>query len=362
MNFVISSTNYRAIMEERSTADYMKFFVKNYSRFIRSNFSDDELDISPEELMARAEAEENALKERGTFVTVKAGPTGLYDTKVDTTQNFMIAVKDKGLSLRPLMRGFADFNRDEFRSWNLALQIKEVGDYQLLVVKGIPALNESMSYFRRAITTRSLFEPLGQSTYRNFLITDDNLQTLLDENKVDEYITFFRNNYIQRRASSSSDAAGNQTTTQTQTTTTQAAEPATVAQPDATSVDDLPYNQIVEGPHRIVFVIPTTGVFKDDFVRGIEAYNQSNFANSGFTIEEQQLDQVRQLIIVKGMEDEATARQYFSVVVRNRDLFAPLGTAQYRNFLISDENFNIFLQEKNITEYMDFYKQVYLNK
>nr|WP_321353615.1 tetratricopeptide repeat protein [uncultured Draconibacterium sp.] len=361
MNFVISSTNYRAVMEERSTADYMKFFVKNYSRFIRSNFSDDEMDISPEELMARAAAEANALNERGTFVTVKAGPAGLYDTHVDTTQNFVIAVKDKGLSLRPLMRGFADFNRDQFRAWGLALQAKEVGDYQLLVVHGIPALNESMSYFRRAITTRSLFEPLGQSTYRNFLITDDNLQTLLDENKVDEYITFFRNNYIQRRASSSTSETESQTAP-TETTTTQTAEPTQAVQPDATSVDDLPYNQNIEGPHRIVFVIPATGVFKEAFINGIEAYNQSNFANSGFTIEEQQLDQVRQLIIVKGMEDEATARQYFSVVVRNRDLFDPLGTAQYRNFLISDENFDIFLREKNITEYMDFYKQVYLNK
>ena len=361
MNFVISSTNYRAVMEERSTADYMKFFVKNYSRFIRSNFSDDEMDISPEELMARAAAEDNALKERGTFVTVKAGPAGLYDTHVDTTQNFVIAVKDKGLSLRPLMRGFADFNRDQFRAWGLALQAKEVGDYQLLVVHGIPALNESMSYFRRAITTRSLFEPLGQSTYRNFLITDDNLQTLLDENKVDEYITFFRNNYIQRRASSSTSETESRTAP-TETTTTQTAEPTQVVQPDATSVDDLPYNQNIEGPHRIVFVIPATGVFKEAFINGIEAYNQSNFANSGFTIEEQQLDQVRQLIIVKGMEDEATARQYFSVVVRNRDLFDPLGTAQYRNFLISDENFDIFLRERNITEYMDFYKQVYLNK
>jgi hypothetical protein len=360
MNFVISSTNYRAVMQERSTADYMKFFVKNYSRFIRSNFSDDEMDISPEELMARAAAEENALNERGTFVTVNAGPAGLYDTNVDTTQNFVIAVKDVSLSLRPLMRGFADFNRDEFRAWNLALQAKEVGDYRLLVVHGIPALNESMSYFRRAITTRSLFEPLGQSTYRNFLITDDNLQTLLDENKVEEYIAFFRNNYIQRRASDSS--SDNQSQPAAPTTTTQTAEPAPAAQSETASLTDSPYNQNIAGAHRIVFVIPATGVFKDAFINGIAAYNQSNFANSGFTIEEQQLDQARQLIIVRGMEDEATARQYFSVVVRNRDLFDPLGTAQYRNFLISEENFSIFLREKNITEYMDFYKQVYLNK
>ncbi|WP_372649148.1 tetratricopeptide repeat protein [Draconibacterium sp.] len=360
MNFVISSTNYRAVMQERSTADYMKFFVKNYSRFIRSNFSDDDLDISPEELMARAAAEDNALNERGTFVTVNAGPAGLYDTNVDTTQNFVIAVKDKNLSLRPLMRGFADFNRDEFRAWGLALQAKEVGDYRLLVVHGIPALNESMSYFRRAITTRSLFEPLGQSTYRNFLITDDNLQAMLDENKVEEYIVFFRDNYIQRRASDSSSDTESQTAAPA--TTTQTAEPTPAVQTETASLAGSPYNQNIAGPHRIVFVIPATGVFKDAFINGIAAYNQSNFANSGFTIEEQQLDQVRQLIIVKGMEDEATARQYFSVVVRNRDLFDPLGTAQYRNFLISDENFGIFLREKNITEYMDFYKQVYLNK
>lgn len=361
INFVVSSTNYRAVKEEGSTADYLKFFVKNYSRYIRSNFSDDEMDISPEELMARAEAENNALKERGTFVTVKAGAAGLFNTKIDTTQSFVIAVKDKGLSLRPLMRGFADFNRDKFRPWNLALQLKEVGDYQLLVVKGIPALNESMSYFRSAITTRSLFEPLGQSSYRNFLITDDNLKTLINEDKVEEYITFFRNNYIQRRASSSS-AASERKATVTPTATEQTTETTPTVDAEATLPDDLPYNQEIEGPHRIVFVIPVTGVFKDAFINGLQQFNQSNFANSGFVIEDQQLDQARQLIIVKGMEDQATARQYFGAVVRNRDLFDPLGTAQYRNFLISDENFGIFLQEKNITDYMDFYKKVYLGK
>jgi hypothetical protein len=62
------------------------------------------------------------------------------------------------------------------------------------------------------------------------------------------------------------------------------------------------------------------------------------------------------------MSDNETARQYFSNVVRNRSLFNPLGNAQYRNFLISTDNFAIFLKEKNISEYMDFYKKVYLGK
>ncbi|MCY1721718.1 tetratricopeptide repeat protein [Prolixibacteraceae bacterium Z1-6] len=358
MNFVISSTNYRAIREERSTADYLKFFVKNYSRFIRSNFSDDGPDISPEELMARAEAEDNALKEKGRFVSVTTGATGLFSSEIDTSQSFVIAVKDKGLSTRQILREFADFNRKEFRAWNLALQVKQTNEYQLIVVNGIPSLNESMSYFRKVVTTRSLFAPLGQATYRNFLITRENLETLIDENKVDDYITFFRNNYIQRRSTSGTGSTTTQTTVQPEATADQ--QPAVTA--EVIVSDDNPYDVNIEGEHSVVFVIPLEGVNKDAFVRGIENFNTTNFANSSFVIEEQKLDAIRQLVIVKGLGDKETARQYFSNVVRKRDLFALLGDAQYRNFLITNTNFDIFLQEKNITEYMDFYKKVYLGK
>uniref|UniRef100_UPI003216D47B type IX secretion system periplasmic lipoprotein PorW/SprE n=1 Tax=uncultured Draconibacterium sp. TaxID=1573823 RepID=UPI003216D47B len=353
MNFVISSTNYRAVRQEKSTADYLKFFVKNYSRFIRSNFSDEGPDISPEELMARAEAEDNALKEKGRFVSVTTGATGLFSTGIDTTQSFVIAVKDKGMSMRQVLRGFADFNRQEFRAWNLALQIKQTNEYQLVVVNGIPSLNESMSYFRKVVTTRSLFAPLGQATYRNFLITNENLQALIDKNKVDDYITFFRDNYIQRKSTTSSEATGTSETVTAQ-------QPAT--QPAAEVLADSPYDVNVEGGHRVVFVIPATGINKAAFVTGIENYNKTNFANSSFEVEEQTLDAIRQLVIVKGMTDKETARQYFSNVVRQRNLFAPLGQATYRNFLITNTNFEIFLKEKNITEYMDFYKKVYLGK
>ena len=95
LNFVISSTNYRTVMNEKSLADYLKFFVKNYSRFIRSNFTDEEPEISPEELMASAKEQDNILKERGKFVVIDTGADKLFNTKIDTTQNFVLAIKDK---------------------------------------------------------------------------------------------------------------------------------------------------------------------------------------------------------------------------------------------------------------------------
>jgi hypothetical protein len=362
MNFVISSTNYRAVKEEKSTADYMKFFVKNYSRFIRSNFQDDGLDISPEELMARAEAEDNALKEKGKFVSVSTVLPGMFNPAVDTTQNFVLAVKDKNMSLRQLLRGFADFNRNEFRTWNLALQLKQAGDYQLMVVNGIPSLAESMSYFRKVVTNRGLFGPLGQATYRNFLITNENLQTLIEERKVDDYISFFRTNYIQRRSSSTgSSASSTSTVTKTEASTSEQAV-STTAQNNKPEKVVGPYSTNLEGEHKVVFVVPAEGINRTAFVEGIKAYNTNNFTNSNFIVEEKALDAVRHLVIVNGMSDKETARQYFSNVVRTRSLFTAIGNAEYRNFLISDKNFEVFLNEKNIKEYMDFYKVVYLGQ
>ena len=357
LNFVISSTNYRTIKSEKSIADYLKFFVKNYSRFIRSNFTDEGPDISPEELMARAEAENNALKEKGSFVTVSTALPGTFNTNVDTTQNFVLAIKDKGMSLRQLMREFADFNRDNFRVWNLALQLKQTNEYQLMVVQGIPSLNESMSYFRRIVTSRNLFGSLGQATYRNFLITDENLQTLIDKDKVDEYITFFRNNYIQRRTGQTNTNSGSSTQPATSPVNISTSQPEQAEKP---AVYSGPYNENIVGGHKVVFIVPKQGIVKQAFINGIKNFNGENFAGSNFTVTDQSLDDFRQLIIIDGIPDKETARQYFNNVVRKRDLFDPLGTAEYRNFLISNENFNVFLQKKNITEYMDFYKKVYL--
>lgn len=358
MNFVISSANYRQVMSEKSMADYLKFFVKNYSRFIRSNFTDEGPEISPEELMARAEAESNALKEKGRFVSVSTVVPGTFNTQVDdTTQNFILAVKDKGVSMRQVLKEFSDLNRAEFRPWNLATQIKQIDEYQLLVVSGIPALNQSLSYFRKVLTTRSLYGSLTGISYRAFLITDENLQTLIDKNKVDEYMTFFRAHYTQR--SSGQNSSNSQSDTQSTQAETQQSTGAVQEPAKPVSVDG-PYNPEVEGAHKVVFVIPAEGIDQAAFIQGIEQYNSNNFAGSNFVVSQQTLDTYRILVIVSGMNDKETGQKYFNNLVRTRSLFDALGNAEYRNFLISDENFGIFLNEKNITQYMDFYKKVYL--
>lgn len=359
LNFVISSTNYRTVMNEKSLTDYLKFFVKNYSRFIKSNFTEDETEVSPEELMARAKEQDNLLKERGKFVVVPTGAEKLFNTKIDTTQNFVIAIQDKSLSTRQLLSDFSDFNRDEFRAWNLALQLKETDDYRLLVVNGIPSLNESMSYFRKVVVTRKLFNSLGQATYRNFLITGENLQKLLEQNKVDDYLDFFRGNYIQRAPATGGAATTQPGNVQPVTAQPQTNAPATNVQPEEYKGA---YDQNIEGKQYFVFVIPTLGIDQPEFVKGIEEYNLAGFSSFNLKVDLISLDNIRQIVRVTGLPDVKTARDYFTKTVNNRNLYTPLRGGNYRNFLVTEPNFVIFLKEKNIVEYMDFYKRFYLGQ
>ncbi len=360
LNFVISSTNYRTVLAEKSTADYLKFFVKNYSRFIRSDFSGDEPEISPEDLMARAKEEDEILKERGQFVVVNTGADKMFNTTIDTTQNFVIAIQDKKLSTRQFLTGFADFNRDNFRVWNLALQLKQTDNYQLLVVKGIPTLNESMSYFRKVVTTRKLFNPLGQTTYRNFLVTDENLQKIMDQNKVDDYLDFFRSNYIQRKVTQSNSS--NAVTPAVSPNTNIPQQNVVETKEQTPEEYSGPYSENTDGEHFFAFVIPLLDIDQPAFISGIEQFNLASYANLTLKVEVKPLDDIRQIVLISGLPDKETAMPYFTKVVNNRALYIPLRKANYRNFLISKDNFDVFVQEKNILDYTEFYKRVYLGQ
>ncbi len=358
VNFAVSSTNYRQLLADKSVADYLKFFVKNYSRYVRSDFESGEQDLSPEELMAKAREEEQMFRERGEFRVVETGAAdALFSGNINSGQSFVLAVKDSRISMRPVLTGLAQFNSDEFKGWNLTSEIKQAGDYQLLVIDGIPSLNEAMSYFRKVVITRSLFEPLGQTTYRNFLITGENLEKLIEENKVEDYIEFFRTNYIQsnpaqQQAAPAAGVVQQPVMEEQEENAEEEQTPAVYTGPYSTSIDE---------PHLFVFVIPAEGVDKALFVKGLEEFNNAG-SDDQLTLSEVPVDEFRNAVVIGGLPDRESATRYSRMVVQNRELFAPFGNASYRNFLITTGNFDTFLKEKNITDYMDFYKQIYLSQ
>jgi hypothetical protein len=210
-----------------------------------------------------------------------------------------------------------------------------------------------------------LFEPLGKITYRNFLVTDENLQKLMDKGNVEDYMEFFRTKYIQRNnvQQESAPPVPEETVQRAGEMTAEASgqEPARVME-ESLEVYRGPYNENIEGEHYFTFVIPVKDIDKAKFMDGLQQFNKSNYVGLGLTIEEKQLDEFRQIVLITGFPEKETAMKYFRIVVQNRDLYEPLGSGSYRNFLITKENFDTFLEQRDILDYMNFYKQVYLDQ
>ena len=338
VNFIASSTNFREITADKDFAEYLKFYIKNYSRFITGDFSE-ELLPEPEELLAKASQEDELPKEKGSFVSVSPTGSGLdiYAGEETGKQNFVIAVNDKGANLKQVIAAFNAHNRDQYRQSDLSVRQGQVADYQLMIVSSFKTKTEAIGYFTKALGNRKLFRSLDTLGYRNFIITDANLKKLTETKRIGEYLNFFKTKYIDADANA---GTGNQETT-----------------PPAYRG---PYKTNIQGFQSFVLIIPKEEVNAEKLVEAIRTFNAGNYPQQTLNVTSLMLDDFRVEIKVEGLTNHQSGLDYLRKIAQTPSVYGPIENANYRHFVITPENETIFRQSKNILIYMDFYKQFYL--
>ncbi|MCW0483868.1 tetratricopeptide repeat protein [Gaoshiqia sediminis] len=350
VNFVASSLNFREMLGDNNYVDYLKFFIKNYSRFIGGDFPQDELP-EPEELMAKALEEENRQEERGTFVLVKPeSGKSMFTRDNQAKQLFVIAVNDASFNLRPLMSAFGAYHRENYANESLPVQQRSFAGQQLLVVELPGTVSESMTYFRSVVTTRSLFSELETRSYRNFLITEENLGKLIANGNLEEYMNFFRDYYISGGFTDES-AAAVQTPTQPVAVTPVAPEPP--AYQGAFKTGET-------GEHGFVLILPASGVDHSAVVEAIRGHNQQSPETQGLQVQEVPFDAQQVLFRVSSFATKEAGMAYLRGIVRDQQVYGPLAEVNYRNFVISQANYTILLQNKDVSDYLELYRLDYL--
>lgn len=353
VNFVASSYNYREVLSDQNYLEYLKYFVKNYSRFITNDFPSDALE-DPEELMARVRAEEDELEERGSFVVVKAEETeGLFSRETDVPQNFVIAVDDANFNMRTLVSEFSNYNRTQFGNLNLTIEQRKFGNYQLMVVKSMAGIRAAMAYFGDVVANRALYKNLETRTYRNFIITDQNLEKMMAESTISDYVEFFRDYYISGNFATASPAAR-----QTQASAT---EEEISPKPEKPAYGG-PFDPKVAGEQFFILMIPKTGVNAAAVQSAIEAHHEQKYPNQGLQVESLEFDAEQLVLKVSGMDSREAGMNYLRGVVQNQQVYQPLMELNYRNFVISPANFDTLMRTKDIGEYLELYKTIYLNR
>jgi len=338
VNFMASSTNFREITSDKDDAEYLKFFVKNYSQFITGDFSEEILP-EPEELLAKAQHEEDLPKEKGSFVAV--APTGngldIFSGEESGNQNFVIAVNGPGVNLKPVIAAFNAHNRDQYRQSNLDIRQSQAADYKLMIVSPFKSKSDAMDYFIKAVANRKSFKSLDTLSYRDFIITDANLKKLTETGKILEYLNYFKIKYIETPT-----GVGASKTPQ--------------------SAYNGPYKQNVQGIQSFVMIIPKEEVNSDKLVEAIRQFNQQNYSQLTLAVTSAMLDDFRVIVKVEGLQNMQSGLDYLRAIAKDQQVYGPIQNANYRNFSITPENELIFRQNKNILTYMEFYKKFYLKQ
>jgi len=340
VNFVASSTNFRDITADKDFDEYLKFFVLNYSKFITGDFTDEVLP-EPEELMTKAKAEEELVKEKGSFVAIApvASGTTLYANEETGPQNFVIAVNSPKFNIKPLLASFEAHNKELYPKENLTIDQKQLSENQLLIVRPFKTKNDAISYFTKAVATRNLYKSLDTLGYRNFIITDANLKKMYETNRIADYLTFFREKYIGLETNTSSKPVN--------------------APPPAYKG---PYNKKIDGVNSYMLIVPKEEINPEMLVQSIVQFNAQKYPQPALTVTNKMLDDFRIIIKVEGFTSKQIALEYLRAIAKDQLVYGPMQNANYRNFVITPENEAIFIKSKNILTYMEFYKQFYLAK
>lgn len=157
-HFIITKSNLAILLENQYIEDYRKFFADNYLR------NTSEIGV-----------------EDGDFV---------YNKSVG--HKFVLFYSNE-IDPFKLKAAFEEFN---FAGLTLN-NYRYDENHDCLTVSGFSNREEAMRYFNTAIHNRKLFKPLRNTDYRNFVISDANLEVLREKKALESYLQFFKKYYLE---------------------------------------------------------------------------------------------------------------------------------------------------------------------
>jgi hypothetical protein len=92
--------------------------------------------------------------------------------------------------------------------------------------------------------------------------------------------------------------------------------------------------------------------------KAFETFNQTNFGSPTIKVSTESLDNNRGILIVSGLKELRAATVYFQKAGTDSTLSALIKGNTFRSFIISNENLPIFMKEKNLLLYMEFFNQL----
>ena len=301
---------------------------------------------------------------------------GKYSYDENLFHYYIIAFsKEANVDINRLIYDIANYNLDYYTTTDFDIEpVNLDSKTQLIIVRSIPDKEEGLIYFRSIIRKRPVFQALKGLEYVNFIASSTNYRTIIAEKDYLSYIPFFMKNYS---AYISSNIPADQLPNPQELLAKVHKEEQTVPKgkfvvvqteqvKDTTKQVKIPAIPAYSGPYSpkqstawcysLIYLKKQTEEAK--VVKAFETFNQANFGSPKIKVTTGSLDDKRGVLIVTGLGEMSSALAYLQRTVSDQSLNAGLKGINYRSIIISSDNLKIFMNEKNVLQYMDFYNQL----
>lgn len=306
-NFVISVANFSVFKKNQDIEGYLDFYTKSYFNTTRSENT-------------------STIKRNDKLISVNSNlDSTKFAVNMNDNHKFILLVPVRKVNIGKLRTDI--FNHD--KDFNVIKDQYDT-DLNMIVVNNVGSKTDAMNYFKKLIKDESVYAQLANVEYRNFIITEENFNKFYISKTLFPYLDFFKENYLND-------------------------EMVEEVQPSEELVQEGIYTYKEETPHYFALVYSTDNVDKKQLLNGIKKYNTKSL-----NVEVRSLDENRDILLVSSMRDKKQAMMYFRAIVTNRVLFEPVEKVYYRNFVISEENLDIFSKDGDPAIYLEFFKKWYL--
>lgn len=288
--FAIDEENLEVLKRVRNIEKYVDFFAENY-------FDD---------------------RQQGEILTGKWGTAAhVFNYVEDEKHDLVLALPFREVNVKRI----ADLLHQMEPAFEMSKE--NYGNVlEMIIMKNIGGKVHALEFMNMVLKDKEIFDRLTGVDYDVFVITEQNMQAMIENEYYDEYLKFFADHYLK-----SAGAVG-------------------------VEVGDYIYNKNV--PHQFVLLYSN----KVDPYKLKAVFEEFNFA--GLSLSNQKFDDEYDCMIVSSFENKAEAMRYFKMVIGNRKLFRSLKNTEYTNFISTQVNLETLKEKKDLEAYLDFFKKYYL--
>lgn len=120
------------------------------------------------------------------------------------------------------------------------------------------------------------------------------------------------------------------------------------------------YNYDANAIHLYALVVNIKDVNINALKIKISDFNQKYYSLDDLSITSVFLDDTHQIITVSNFADKENAIDYYDAINRSEYIFTTIRNTDYKDFVISVDNYPVFYKNRGIEQYMSFYQENYM--